>query len=29
VDITDGHVFPHKVEIDRDMLRALVLMGLV
>jgi hypothetical protein len=24
-DITDGHVFPHKVEVDLDMLRALVL----
>jgi hypothetical protein len=27
VDITDGHAFPHKVEIDLDMLRALVLNG--
>jgi hypothetical protein len=24
-DITDGHAFPHKVEVDLDMLRALVL----
>jgi hypothetical protein len=24
-DITDGHVFPHKVEVDPDMLHALVL----
>jgi hypothetical protein len=22
-DITDGHAFPHKVEVDLDMLRAL------
>jgi hypothetical protein len=28
-DITDGHAFPHKVEVDLDMLRALVLNGLV
>jgi hypothetical protein len=27
VDITDGHTFPHKVEVDLDMLRALVLNG--
>jgi hypothetical protein len=27
VDITDGHSFPHKVEVDLDMLRALVLNG--
>jgi hypothetical protein len=26
-DITDGHAFPHKVEVDLDMLRALVLNG--
>jgi hypothetical protein len=26
-DITDGHTFPHKVEVDLDMLRALVLNG--
>jgi hypothetical protein len=26
-DITDGHAFPHKVEVDPDMLRALVLNG--
>jgi hypothetical protein len=24
-DITDGHAFPHKVEVDLDMLCALVL----
>jgi hypothetical protein len=24
-DITDGHAFPHKVEVDLDMLHALVL----
>jgi hypothetical protein len=27
VDITDGHTFLHKVEVDLDMLRALVLNG--
>jgi hypothetical protein len=27
MDITDGHVFPHKVEADLDMLHALVLNG--
>jgi hypothetical protein len=27
VNITDGHAFPHKVEVDLDMLRALVLNG--
>jgi hypothetical protein len=27
VDITDGHVFPHKVDVDLNMLRALVLNG--
>jgi hypothetical protein len=27
VDITDGHAFPHKVEVDLNMLRALVLNG--
>jgi hypothetical protein len=27
VDITDGHTVPHKVEVDLDMLRALVLNG--
>jgi hypothetical protein len=27
MDITDGHAFPHKVEVDLDMLRALVLNG--
>jgi hypothetical protein len=27
VDITDGHVFPHKVEVDLGMLHALVLNG--
>jgi hypothetical protein len=27
MDITDGHAFPHKVEVDFDMLRALVLNG--
>jgi hypothetical protein len=26
-DITDGHVFPHKVEVDLDMFHALVLNG--
>jgi hypothetical protein len=26
-DITDGHAFPHKVEVDLDMFRALVLNG--
>jgi hypothetical protein len=26
-DITDGHAFPHKVEVDLDMIRALVLNG--
>jgi hypothetical protein len=26
-DITDGHAFPHKVEVDLDMLHALVLNG--
>jgi hypothetical protein len=26
-DITDGHAFPHKVEVDLDKLRALVLNG--
>jgi hypothetical protein len=26
-NITDGHAFPHKVEVDLDMLRALVLNG--
>jgi hypothetical protein len=26
-DITDGHVFPHKLEDDLDMLHALVLNG--
>jgi hypothetical protein len=26
-DITDGHVFLHKVEVDIDMLRALMLNG--
>jgi hypothetical protein len=25
VNIIDGHVFPHKMEVDLDMLRALVL----
>jgi hypothetical protein len=24
-NITDDHAFPHKVEVDRDMLRTLVL----
>jgi hypothetical protein len=24
-DITDGHAFPHKVEVDLDMFHALVL----
>jgi hypothetical protein len=28
VDITDGHAFLHKVEVDLDMLHALVLNGL-
>jgi hypothetical protein len=27
VDITDGHTFPHKVEVDLDMFLALVLNG--
>jgi hypothetical protein len=27
VDITDGHTFPHKVEVDLNMLHALVLNG--
>jgi hypothetical protein len=26
-DITDDHAFPHKVEVDLDMLQALVLNG--
>jgi hypothetical protein len=26
-NIIDGHVFPHKMEVDLDMLRALVLNG--
>jgi hypothetical protein len=26
-DITDGHAFPHKVEVDLDMFRVLVLNG--
>jgi hypothetical protein len=26
-DITDGHVFPHKVEVDLDMLHTLGLNG--
>jgi hypothetical protein len=26
-DITDDHAFPHKVEVDLDMLHALVLNG--
>jgi hypothetical protein len=26
-DITDGHAFPHKVEINIDLLHALVLNG--
>jgi hypothetical protein len=26
-DITDGHALPHKVEVNLDMLRALVLNG--
>jgi hypothetical protein len=26
-DITDGHVFPHKVKVDLDILHALVLNG--
>jgi hypothetical protein len=26
-DITDGHAFPHKVEVDLNMLHALVLNG--
>jgi hypothetical protein len=25
VDITDGHAFPHKLEVDLDMLHTLVL----
>jgi hypothetical protein len=28
-DITDGHVFPHKVEVNLDMFHVLVLNGLV
>jgi hypothetical protein len=27
LDITDGHTFPHKVEVDLGMLHALVLDG--
>jgi hypothetical protein len=27
VDIIDGHVFPHKVEVDLNMFRTLVLNG--
>jgi hypothetical protein len=27
LDITNGHAFPHKVEVDLDMLRALALNG--
>jgi hypothetical protein len=27
VDFIDGHAFPHKVEVDLDMLRALLLNG--
>jgi hypothetical protein len=27
VDITDSHMFPHEVEVDLDMFRALVLNG--
>jgi hypothetical protein len=27
MDIIDGHAFPHKVEVDLNMLRALVLNG--
>jgi hypothetical protein len=27
VDIIDGHIFPYKVEIDLNMLRAIVLNG--
>jgi hypothetical protein len=27
MDITNGHAFPHKVEVDFDMLHALVLNG--
>jgi hypothetical protein len=27
VNIIDGHVFPHKMEVDLDMLHALVLNG--
>jgi hypothetical protein len=27
MDITDGHAFPHKVEVGLDMLHALVLNG--
>jgi hypothetical protein len=26
-DITDGHAFPHKVEVDLDMLHVLMLNG--
>jgi hypothetical protein len=28
VDITDGHAFPHKVDVNLDMLRVLVLNGI-
>jgi hypothetical protein len=28
MNITDGHAFPHKVEVDLDMLHALVLNGI-
>jgi hypothetical protein len=28
MDITDGHAFPHKVEVDLNMLHALVLNGI-
>jgi hypothetical protein len=27
-DITDGHTFPHKVEVDLNMLHALMLNGI-
>jgi hypothetical protein len=27
-DITDGHTFPHKVEVNLDMLHALMLNGI-
>jgi hypothetical protein len=27
VDITDGHAFPHKVEVNLDILHALVMNG--